>query len=152
MAQKLNELFLLELLFQETKCNTLPWMSIRPCQEGSAILGGLSGYGTSPNCADRSQSAELEPWVEVPPIATKIRSFRSPFFTSVKCDFRLSVVDATTTSTLLSHDKYEFPREIRTVCSNCLKTARAMLGRKYTVFSPFLSETKNWEDRNKLSK
>jgi hypothetical protein len=59
-------------------------------------------------------------------------------------------VDATTTPTLLSHDEYEFPREIRTVRSNHLKTARAMLGdgrsakRMYTVFSQFLSETKNW--------
>jgi hypothetical protein len=59
MAQKINELFLLELLFQETKCNALPWMSIRPCQEGSAILGGLSGHGTSPDRAGRSQSANV---------------------------------------------------------------------------------------------
>jgi HECT-domain (ubiquitin-transferase)/SPRY domain len=130
--------------------HALPWMSIRPCQEGSAILGGLSGHGTSPDRAGRSQSAELEQWVQVPSIATKIRSLRSLFFTSVKRDFLLSVVDATTTPTLLSHDEYELPREIRTVRINRLKAARAMLSddrsakRKYSVFSQLLSETKNW--------
>jgi HECT-domain (ubiquitin-transferase)/SPRY domain len=129
----------------------MPWLSIRPCQEGSAILGGLHGHGTSPDRSGRCQSsAQSELWVQVPSIATKIRSLRGIFFTSVKRSFIQSVVDATTTSTSLSHDEYELPREIRTVRINRLKAARAMLGddvsakRKYSVFSQLQSETKSW--------
>jgi HECT-domain (ubiquitin-transferase)/SPRY domain len=128
----------------------LPWISIRPCQEGSSILGGLNGHGTSPDRAGRSHIADSELWVQVPSMATKIRALRGLLFTSVKRDFLLGIVDATTTPTLLSHDEYELPREIRTVRINRLKAARAMLGddrsakRKYSVFSQLLSETKNW--------
>jgi hypothetical protein len=129
----------------------LPWLSIRPCQEGSAILGGLHGQGTCPDRSARCQDdAQAKWWVQVPSIATKIRSLRGIFFTSVKRGFLRSIVDATTTSTLLSHDEYELPREIRTVRINRLKAARAMLGddisskRKYSVFSQLHNETKSW--------
>jgi HECT-domain (ubiquitin-transferase)/SPRY domain len=128
----------------------LPWMSVRPCQEGSAILGGLSGHGTSPDRAGRSRVADADQtWVQVPSIASKIRSLRGIFFTSIKRDFLQSIVEATTTPTPLSHDEYELPREIRTVRINRLKAGRAMLGddrsskRKYSVFAQLLSETKN---------
>ena len=128
----------------------LPWLSIRPCQEGSAILGGLHGHGTSPDRSGRTHDSESDHWVQVPSIAIKMRSLRGIFFTSVKRSFIHSVLDATTTSTSLSHDEYELPREIRTVRINRLKAARSMLGddisakRKYSVFSQLLSETKSW--------
>jgi hypothetical protein len=32
----------------------LPWLPMRSAQEGSAILGGLSGFGTSPERAGRT--------------------------------------------------------------------------------------------------
>jgi hypothetical protein len=129
----------------------LPWLSIRPSQEGSAILGGLCGYGTSADRAGRSLLTEAEDtWVQVPSIATRIRSFRSLFFTSVKRGLLLSITEATTTPTPLSHDEYELPREIRTVRINRLKAARAMSSddpnakRKYSVFAQLHNETKNW--------
>lgn len=129
----------------------LPWLSIRPCQEGSAILGGLSGHGASPDRTGRSRFAESEQfWVQVPSVASKIRLLRGIFFTSIKRDFLQGIVDATTTPTPLSHDEYELPREIRTVRINRLKAGRAMLGddhsvkRKHSVFAQLHSETKNW--------
>ena len=137
--------------FNRRARHALPWLSIRPPQEGSAILGGLSGYGTSPDRSGRCQNiGQSDWWVEVPSIATKIRSLRGIFFTSVKRSFIRSVVDATTTATSLSHDEYELPREIRTVRINRLKAARSMLGddvgakRKYSVFSQLHNETKSW--------
>ena len=129
----------------------LPWLSIRPCQEGSAILGGMHGHGTSPDRSGRCQDiSQSELWVQVSSIATKIRTLRGIFFTSVKRNFIQSIVDATTTSTSLSHDEYELPREIRTVRINRLKAARYMLGddvsakKKYSVFSQLQNETKSW--------
>jgi hypothetical protein len=35
----------------------LPWLSLRPAQEGSAILGGLCGYGASIERAGRSKDS-----------------------------------------------------------------------------------------------
>ena len=129
----------------------LPWLPIRPSQEGSAILGGLCGYGTSSDRAGRSLSTEAqESWVQVPSIATRIRSLRSLFFTSVKIGLLQSITETTTTPTPLSHDEYELPREIRTVRLNRLKAARAMASddptakRKYSVFAQLHNETKNW--------
>jgi hypothetical protein len=129
----------------------LPWLSIRPSQEGSAILGGLCGYGTSTDRAGRSLLTEAqETWVQVPSIATRIRSLRNLFFTSVKRGLLQSITEATTTPTPLSHDEYELPREIRTVRLNRLKAARAMSSedlsakRKYSVFAQLHNETKNW--------
>lgn len=128
----------------------LPWISLRPCQEGSAILGGLCGHGTSPDRAGRSLVGASESWVQVPSAATKVRALKGLFFTSVKLDFLQSIVDATTTPTPLSHDEYELPREIRTVRINRLKAGRAMLGddlgakRKHSVFAQLHNETKSW--------
>ena len=130
----------------------LPWMSIRPCQEGSAFFGGLSGHGASPDRAGRTHTLAGFPdrWVQVPSIATRVRSLRGIIFTSVKREFLHSLADATTTPTPLSHDEYELPREIRTVRINRLKAARAMLGddrnakRKYCVFAQLHNETKTW--------
>ena len=129
----------------------LPWLSIRPCQEGSAILGGLNGYGTSVERAGRSKLSQLRnTWVHVPGIGSMIRQLRGLFFTSVKREFLLSVTEATTTPTPLSHDEYELPREIRTVRVNRLKAGRAMLSedssakRKYSVFAQLQTETKSW--------
>jgi len=130
----------------------LPWMSIRPCQEGSAILGGLCGHGASPDRAGRTHTVAgfQDQWVQVPSISTRVRSLRSLIFTSVKREFLQSLAEATTTPTLLSHDEYELPREIRTVRINRLKAARAMVGddrstkRKHCVFAQLHNETKNW--------
>jgi hypothetical protein len=129
----------------------LPWLPLRPCQEGAAILGGVYGHGASIVRAGRSRIlASREQWVQVPSIAANIRSFRSLFFSSVKRGFLQSVTEATTTPTPLSHDEYELPREIRTVRINRLKARRAMEGsdvaakRKHSVFAQLQNETKGW--------
>lgn len=137
--------------FNRRACYALPWLSLRPCQEGSAMFGGLAGHGTSTERAGRGRlKASEETWVQVPSIASRIRSLRGILFTSVKRNLLTSITEATTTPTPLSHDEYELPREIRTVRINRLKAARAMSSddpsarRKYSVFAQLQSETRNW--------
>lgn len=129
----------------------LPWLSLRPCQEGSAMLGGMTGHGAAVDRAGRKRIlGSDESWTEVPSIATRIRSLRGLIFSSVKREFLMSITDATTTPTPLSHDEYELPREIRTVRVNRLKATRTMNSddvsakRKYSVFSQLQNETRNW--------
>jgi len=129
----------------------LPWMSIRPCQEGSAILGGMYGHGASIDRAGRSSNKELiSQWIDLPSIAKDIRNIRGLLFTSVKQDLLRSITEATTTPTPLSHDEYELPREIRTVRINRLRARRVMstddvaAKRKYSVFAQLQDETKTW--------
>jgi hypothetical protein len=129
----------------------LPWLSVRPSQEGTAILGGLCGHGSPVDRAGRTKLTEsMQLWVQVPCIASRLRSIRGLIFTSVKNEFLESVVNATTTPTPLSHDEYELPREIRTVRVNRLKARRAMAGdeirlkRKHSVFAQLQNETRNW--------
>jgi hypothetical protein len=131
----------------------LPWLPMRPCQEGSAILGGMCGYGATTDRAGRVQLLETQAamtWVQVPSIATHLRSLRGLIFSSVKRGFLESVTEATATPTPLSHDEYELPREIRTVRINRLKAARAMdldgavIKRKHSVFAQLQNETKSW--------
>jgi hypothetical protein len=129
----------------------LPWMSIRPCQEGSAILGGMYGHGASIDRAGRSSNKELiSQWIDLPSIAKDIRNIRGLLFTSVKQDLLRSITEATTTPTPLSHDEYELPREIRTVRINRLRARRVMSAddiaakRKYSVFAQLQDETKTW--------
>lgn len=129
----------------------LPWLSVRPCQEGSAILGGIYGHGASIDRAGRNSNKELlSQWVQVPSISKSIRSIRGLLFTSVKQDLLRSITEATTTPTPLSHDEYELPREIRTVRINRLRARRVMSGddvgakRKYSVFAQLQEETKAW--------
>jgi len=131
----------------------LPWLSLRPCQEGSSILGGTAGHGTSTERAGRARlvnTPNCDDWVRLPSIASRIRELRGLFFSSVKRGLLCSITDTTTTPTPLSHDEYELPREIRTVRINRLKAARAMASddigakRKYSVFSQLQSETRSW--------
>ena len=130
----------------------LPWLSSRPYQEGSSILGGLHGFGALPDKAGRTSfpDAYKEEWLSVPSIGSRLRYMRSVLFTSVKRGYLDSVTLATTTPTPLSQDEYELPREIRTVRINRLKAARAMAGsdslskRKYSVFAQLHNETKSW--------
>lgn len=129
----------------------LPWMSVRPCQEGSAILGGLCGHGASTERSGRNkQSSSHSNWIQLPSIASRIRNLRCLFFTSVKRGLLQSISEATATPTPLSHDEYELPREIRTVRINRLKARRAMNSddvgtkRKYSVFAQLHNETKGW--------
>ncbi|KAG7353154.1 HECT-domain ubiquitin-transferase [Nitzschia inconspicua] len=129
----------------------LPWLAIRPCQESSAILGGLYGHGASVDRAGRhSNSTLLTQWVQVPSLASLIRAIRGLFFATVKKELLLSVTEATTTPTPLSHDEYELPREIRTVRINRLRARRVMSAddvarkRKYSVFAQLQNETKAW--------
>jgi hypothetical protein len=129
----------------------LPWLSVRPSQEGNAIFGGLSGYGASIDRVGRYRQPEsLDQWVQVPSIGSRVRAFRRLFFTCIKRSFLESIVDCTTTPTPLSHDEYELPREIRTVRINRLKARRAMAGsdtrtkRKHSAFSQLQSETRSW--------
>lgn len=130
---------------------SLPWLSLRPSQEGTAIMGGLCGQGASVDRAGRCRLVQsLELWVQVPSIASRIRSLRGLVFSSIKSEFLESVIHVTTTPTPLSHDEYELPREIRTVRVNRLRARRAMAGndagakQKYSVFSQLQSETRNW--------
>jgi len=129
----------------------LPWLSVRPCQEGSAILGGAYGHGASIDRAGRNSNKKLlSQWVQLPSIAKGIRNVRGLLFTSVKQDLLRSITEATTTPTPLSHDEYELPREIRTVRINRLRARRVMSGddveakRKYSVFAQLQDETKAW--------
>ena len=129
----------------------LPWLSLKPSQEGSAILGGIYGHGASVDRAGRSTNTFLlSQWAQVPTIGAKLRLLRGLFFTSVKKEFIRSITDATTTPTPLSHDEYELPREIRTVRLNRLKARRVMAGndsaakKKHSVFGQLQNETKNW--------
>ena len=129
----------------------LPWLSLRPSQEGAAIFGGIHGHGASIERAGRCWNSKLlSQWVQVPSIASKIRSSRGLIFSSVKRDLLQSITEATTTPTPLSHDEYELPREIRTVRLNRLKARRVMPGsdaaskRKHSVFAQLHNETKGW--------
>lgn len=129
----------------------LPWLPLRPCQEGSGMFGGLSGFGTSIDRAGRTKQTQMkEKWVTVPSIALNLRKSRSLIFTSVKRELLAGITDATTTPTPLSHDEYELPREIRTVRVNRLKATRAMMSedsatkRKYSVFAQLQNETRTW--------
>jgi hypothetical protein len=130
----------------------LPWLSVRPCQEGSAILGGIQGHGTSIERAGRYWNTKSRPrqWPQVPSIATRLRSLRGLIFTTVKRDLLLSITEATATPTPLSHDEYELPREIRTVRLNRLKARRVIAAtdssakRKHGVFAQLHNETKSW--------
>jgi hypothetical protein len=129
----------------------LPWLPLRPSQEGAAILGGLYGHGASIDRAGRNRLPESQSqWLQVPSIASSIRSMRGLFFTGVKRGLLQSITEATTTPTPLSHDEYELPREIRTVRINRLKARRALSGvdvamqRKHSVFAQLHNETKGW--------
>jgi len=130
---------------------SLPWLSIRPCQESSSILGGVYGHGASVDRAGRYSNKDLlSQWVQTPSLAKTIRSLRGLFFSNVKQDLLCSITEATTTPTPLSHDEYELPREIRTVRINRLRARRVMSGedvaakRKHSVFNQLLNETKAW--------
>jgi len=129
----------------------LPWLSVRPAQEDSAVLGGLCGFGASMGRAGRSRNAAgMREWVQAPSVATRLRSCRSVLFTHVKKFFIEAMVNCTTTPTPLSHDEYELPREVRTVRVNRLKARRAMasndpaLKRKHSVFSQLQHEMRSW--------
>ena len=43
----------------------LPWMSVRPCQEGSALFGGLCGHGASTERAGRTRLQESQELVSI---------------------------------------------------------------------------------------
>jgi HECT-domain (ubiquitin-transferase) len=138
----------------------LPWMAIRPCQEGSGILGGLYGHGSSINRAGRSSNKILKSkWVQVSSFGSSLRkpSIRGLLFTSVKKELLQSMMEVTTTPTPLAHDEYELPREIRTVRINRIRARNIMktqktndtssltaLKKKYSVFSQLQNETKSW--------
>jgi len=129
----------------------LPWLPLRPPQENSAVLGGLSGIGASVQRAGKSSSTyQMEMWFQASSIGGRIRSCRSLFFSSVKKSFLDCIVDATTTPTPLSHDEYELPREVRTVRVNRLRARRAMSStdstakKKHSVFSQLQLELRGW--------
>jgi len=129
----------------------LPWLPLRSAQEGSAILGGLSGFGSSLERAGRTwDSKSRSLWVQAPSTSSRLRKCREIIFTSTKRNFVDSVLDATTTPTPLSHDEYELPREVRTVRVNRLKARRAMISdessikKKHSVFSQLQREMRGW--------
>lgn len=128
----------------------LPFISMRPCQEGTALFGGLTGHGASVDRAGRSMLEQPDDWVRVPSLSSSLRSVRKLLFTSVKHEVLQAIVEATTTPTLLSHDEFDLPREIRTVRVNRVRAHGVMTGtdnsakRKYSVLAQLCSETKSW--------
>jgi len=129
----------------------LPWLPIKSPQEGSAILGGLCGFGASLERAGHTwDTTSKSQWVQAPSISSRLRNCRQVMFTSTKKFFLDSVMDATTTPTSLSHDEYELPREVRTVRVNRLKARRAMssddstIKKKHSVFSQLQREMRGW--------
>ena len=129
----------------------LPWLPMRPSQEGSCIFGGLHGFGASLERAGRTwNSVSTKNWTQVTSIASRFRSCREIFFTGTKRTFLEGVIDATTTPTPLSNDEYELPRDVRTMRVNRLKARRAMssnesnLKRKHSVFSQMQREMRGW--------
>ncbi|KAL7566238.1 hypothetical protein ACA910_011302 [Epithemia clementina (nom. ined.)] len=129
----------------------LPWIPLRPAQEGSALFGGLHGLGPPIDKAGRATAvSRRQRWWQSPSLPATLRSCRGLFFTSVKRGLLSCITEVTTTPTPLSHDEYELPREIRTVRINRMRAARAMdstdaiLRRKYSVFSQLQNETKSW--------
>eukprot|EP00934_Nitzschia_sp_Nitz4_P003374 Nitzschia sp. Nitz4//scaffold7_size249615//139053//145349//NITZ4_001183-RA/size249615-processed-gene-0.357-mRNA-1//-1//CDS//3329558460//3364//frame0 len=128
----------------------LPWLSLRPCPEGSAIFGGYYGLGASIERAGRHSGNSQNDWITVPTIGSMVRSSRGLLFNSIKRELVFAITNVTTTPTPLSHDEYELPREIRTVRLNRLKARRVMamspnaLKRKHSVFAQIQSETKSW--------
>jgi len=128
----------------------LPWLPLRPPQENSAVLGGMSGLGASVERAGKSRTHATDTWFQASSIGSRIRSCRKLFFCSVKKSFLDGIVDSTTTPTPLSHDEYELPREVRTVRVNRLKARRAMNStdgaskKKNSVFSQLQLELRGW--------
>ena len=47
-------------VFNRRARRALPWMSVRPCQEGSAIFGGLCGHGASTERSGRTRLLESQ--------------------------------------------------------------------------------------------
>ena len=135
----------------------LPWLTVRPSQEGSSVLGGLRGMGCCVDKAGRSWQLErhdadgrtTKEWIRPLSMGQKLRCLRSLIFSNIKREFLGEVTLATTTPTPLSHDEYELPREIRTVRINRMRAARALqstersVKRKFSVFSQLQSETRN---------
>jgi hypothetical protein len=132
----------------------LPWLTLRPIQEGSSILGGSRGMGCCVDKAGRSWPVEesnrnIIHWIQPSCIGQRLRDLRGLIFSNIKREFLSEVALATTTPTPLSHDEYELPREIRTVRVNRMRAARALqstegtVKRKYSVFSQLQSETRN---------
>ena len=80
----------------------------------------------------------------------RLRECRKLLFTDVKNIFFNSLVEATTSLTPLSHDEYEFPRDIRTVRVNRVKARSALASldmaqmKKQSVFSQLYNEIKSW--------
>ncbi len=52
----------------------LPWLPMRSAQEGSAILGGLSGFGTSPERAGRTWDLKSESFVSISPMRVVMKT------------------------------------------------------------------------------
>jgi len=130
----------------------LPWLTNRPSQEGSSVLGGTFGMGCSVEKAGRSwvpENTVSMSWIQPASVGRALRDLRNLIFSNVKREFLGEVTLATTTPTPLSHDEYELPREIRTVRINRMRAARALqsgekiVKRKYSVFSQLQSETRN---------
>jgi len=80
----------------------------------------------------------------------RLRDFRALLFTDIKTDFLSSLIEVTTSLTPLSHDEYEFPRDIRTVRVNRVKARAAIASsdstqmKKQSVFSQLYNEVKSW--------
>jgi len=129
----------------------LPWLSLRPCQEGSALFGGVVGFGSPVARVGRSRVVDdQERWTQVPTTGSVIRKLRKIIFSSVKRSFVDRILSASTTPTPLGADEYDLPGVIRTVRINRLKASRAFLSedrnakKKHSVFSQLQSETKSW--------
>ena len=76
----------------------LPWIPLRPAQEGSALLGGLHGLGTPVDKAGRATASlrDRKDWL-LSSLPMKMRSCRGLFFTSVKRALLSNITEVTTT-------------------------------------------------------
>ncbi len=82
----------------------------------------------------------------------RLRKCRALLFTDIKIELFNSLIEVTTSHTPLSHDEYEFPRDIRTVRVNRVKARAAITSsyldstqmKKQSVFSQLYTEIKSW--------
>ena len=74
----------------------LPWIPLRPPQEGSALFGGTHGLGPPVDKAGRAvHSAQ---WWQSTSLPSKVRTYRGLFFTSVKRELLSNITGVTTAS------------------------------------------------------
>ena len=129
--------------------HAIPWIAGSSTQDGSAIVGGSHGFGSSSQYSRGFGDRVVDKtWVQFTSGSSIVKRNRHLLFHGTKIRFLRGIMDATITPTALGHDEYELPRDIRTVRVNRLKASRAMKSsdsiakRKFSVFSQLQAELK----------